>query len=230
VLDRIRAAEQLVSALIGGRDGADWQVVCNVVADEHDAMDVRRAALHALAQTGVAALAQLLRTYSGDTARVLRKDAVALLRNVRVPPDMEGRLEGQVGKLKGPERLAVLEHLASTFGGDPRVVHAYLTALQDDDHHIRLQAVRGLALLGEMAGVMAAMGDSCVVVRLRAVEMLGSFSTLHDHEIRALGRGLHDADGRVRRAAKTALRNLGIQPMAAPPSKARRPGKAPAPD
>ena len=58
-------------------------------------------------------------------------------------------------------------------------------------------------------------------VRARVCMLLGERSSRGDDDILTLGLGLRDPEPPVQAAARAALKRLGIQPMAAPPSRGR---------
>ncbi|GEM_PF-1988629 len=198
-----------------------WQAVCAVAMDQDDAVEVRRAAIRALANAAAAAPNQLVRSFPNDPTRALRKEALEVMRGLGVAPVMTARLEEQLTAARGPGRVLALANLALTFGYAPRIVAIYRECAADADEKVRLMCINGLSMLGEMDLVRDAMKDPVAPVRAHAAEMLGHYSTLLDLDIRALGAGLTDVDPAVQKAARTALKRLGIQPMAAPPAKKR---------
>jgi len=221
---RVSAAESLgthLGTLPYTCDDA-WRAVCTVVIDADDDVTVRLAALRALAMQRAAAPNQLVRGFRGDPHRALRKEAFALLRSIGAPLVLAHRLDEELAKTTGPDPVLALANLALTFGYDARVVAAYRAALLHSQDTIRVLAIRGLAMLGELTDVMEAVRDPAVVVRSAAAEMLGIYGTLENAELRALGLALQDTDSAVEKTAKTALRRLGVSPMAAPPAKKGR--------
>lgn len=195
--------------------GDAWRTVCGVASDERAPAEVRRAAVRAMAGAPAAAPNQLVRVFTGDDDRSVRKEAVAVLRALGVAPSSETRLAAQLAAARGPNRALTLANLALSFGHDPRIVAVYDEALRDPDEAVRGLAVRGLAMLGEMAQVVAALDDPAPAVRARAVEDLGFYFTGDDAEAHALDRALGDADATVRNAAIVALRRIGRRPLAA---------------
>jgi HEAT repeat protein len=193
--------------------GAAWRTVCGVAFDERAPAEVRRAAVRAMAGAP-APVSQLVRVFAGDDDRSVRKEAVAVLRALGIAPIHAARLEAQLAAARGPNRALALANLALTFGYDPRIVAIYDEALRDPDEAVRGLAVRGLAMLGEMAQVVAALDDPAPAVRARAVEDLGLYFTAAEAEARALDRALGDSDATVRNAAIVAMRRLGGRSVA----------------
>jgi hypothetical protein len=102
-------------------------------------------------------------------------------------------------------------------------------ALHHSDPEIRDIAQRGLGMLGNMVDVQQALQDDVPQVRAGAAETLGSYSLKTADDVAALEGALRDADPRVQRAAKTALRRLGVQPTPTPQASARTPNGQKAP-
>jgi len=213
---RVMAAAELRRLLETGGDGslAAWQAVCGVAFDERAPAEVRRAAVRAIAGSPGAAQIQLVRAFTGDNDRSVRKEAIAVLRTLGVAPTRATRLEERLAVACGPDRANGLFDLAR-FGHDPRIVAALDDALRDPDEDVRGLAIPELAMLGEMARVVAAVDDPAPAVRACAVENLGLYFTGDDAEARALDRALGDPDATVRKAATVALRRVGRRPLAA---------------
>lgn len=225
---RVAAADAVGDLLRTERPlAAAWNALNTVLVDEQEPEALRVAAVAALGNAPAAAVNQLVRTFGNDPRRAIRKAALDTLRRLGVAPVAEPRLQQQLGLLGGPQRVMVLANLASSFGHDARVLAALRTACGDTDAQVRMMGLGGLAMLGELQPVQAAVADADAAVRSHAVSLLGAYSTLESAEVMALGKGLNDADPSVAKAAKTALKRLGIVPMAAPP--ARRKASAAAP-
>jgi SMI1/KNR4 family protein SUKH-1/HEAT repeat protein len=96
-------------------------------------------------------------------------------------------------------------------GRDPRALTALRDSARSDIVEIRSTAIQALGLLGEMSEVVEALRDDQPQVRASAAETLGYYSVLEPIDSAALEEALTDPDDTVRRAAKTALRRLGVQ-------------------
>jgi HEAT repeat protein len=93
VAARVMAAAELRRLLETGRDVRNaWQAVCDVAFDERAPAEVRRAAVRAIAGVPGAAQIQLVRAFTGDDDRSVRKEAIAILRTLGVAPASAKRL------------------------------------------------------------------------------------------------------------------------------------------
>lgn len=198
---------------------AAWRALNSVITQGSNPVALRCAAVAALGNAPGAAVNQLVRTFEDDSQRLVRKAALDTLKAMGADPVKEARLKEQLDALHGPQRVMVVANLAAMFGHDTRVLDALAEALNDDAVQVRMFALTGLAMLGRMEPVVAALQDADAAVRIHALEMVGIYSTLENAHIIAVGKCLGDADAAVQKAAKTALRRMGIQPMAAPPAR-----------
>jgi HEAT repeats len=213
---RVAAAQAL-----GARSAAEfdvWGALCSVLQDPHDVTEVRLAAAQALGEYNVGGVRnQLTRYLQGDVDRRIRREAVGMLSRLgRVPEGMEPALQRDLQALEESLAAYPLVNLALTYGRDPRVLEVLDRASRHADPEIRAIAQRGLGMLGEMSVVIQALRDESPQVRQGAAETLGYYSLLAPEEITALQDALQDPDARVQRAARTAWRRLGLQPIPQP--------------
>lgn len=222
--ERVAAAEVLGTPA-SGVNYEVWRILCGVFLDPAEAPQVRVAAAHALSRRNRAAAPnQLCRYLEGDEDRRVRAAVVAILSQWgSVPETQEPRLQRDLEVLQGRMAPIPLANLASSYGGDPRVVALLRQALHDSDPELRDIAQRGLGMLGHMADVRQALQDHGPQVRAGAAETLGFYSLKTTDDVAALEGALRDADPRVQRAAKTALRRLGVQPTPKARASARTP-------
>ncbi|MFF0817149.1 fumarate reductase/succinate dehydrogenase flavoprotein subunit [Rhodococcus sp. NPDC003318] len=139
----------------------------------------------------------------GDTALDVRRRAAESLRElVEVLPGVDGL----AAHLTSPDpvvRAAVLDVLRAHRAGSPEQFRA---ALADTDHHVRIEAVRGLVSLDLWADVASASHDPDRQVRVAVAHGLATIGQGGPGAVRGL---LSDRDALVRAAALTALTTLG---------------------
>jgi HEAT repeat protein len=99
-------------------------------------------------------------------------------------------------------RGAVLYVLSSRRVGDPQ---SYRRAVTDDDHRVRIEAVRALVSVDDADGVAAARDDANREVRIAVANGLGTLRT-GTQTVRGL---IGDADPLVRAAALAAMGAIG---------------------
>jgi succinate dehydrogenase/fumarate reductase flavoprotein subunit/HEAT repeat protein len=99
-------------------------------------------------------------------------------------------------------RAASVYVLAARRAGD---AGQYRRALDDPDHRVRIEAVRALVSVDDVAGVVAATGDESREVRIAAAAGLATLHGGHD----AVSALVADPDPLVRAAALAALAELG---------------------
>ncbi|WP_170929199.1 fumarate reductase/succinate dehydrogenase flavoprotein subunit [Mycobacterium paraense] len=134
-------------------------------------------------------------------AAVRRTGADGLRELVEVLPDPAG-VRAYLGSRDTVVRAAAVHILAARRAGDAA---EYRRALADPDHRVRIEAVRALVSVDDVAGVVEAAGDESREVRIAAVAGL---TTLGDGA-RAVSALVADPDPLVRAAALTALGELG---------------------
>ena len=221
--EREAAAGELGERLFNQRTlQAEWRALCEVIHDEADSVAVRIAALRAIARVPVAAVNQLSRIFC-DPRRLVRREAVALLRSIGVVED-DARLKPKLAAAAAGDSL-VLANLALVSGYDPRIVAACRLAARNPEPRARVAAISCLAQLGEMADVTSSLGDPSPAVRAAAAESVGYYGTLEPVEIQSLQRALADGEAMVQKSARSALRRLGVLPPSQPGS---RPAQRPA--
>jgi HEAT repeat protein len=132
---------------------------------------------------------------------VRRTGADGLRELVEVLPDPAG-VRAYLGSRDTVVRAAAVHILAARRAGDAA---EYRRALDDADHRVRIEAVRALVSVDDVAGVVRAAGDESREVRIAAVAGL---ATLGDgaEAVRTL---VADSDPLVRAAALAALGELG---------------------
>lgn len=219
--ERVRAAEALGTPARSADEV--WSTLCEIFHDPDEDTQVRIAAAHALSRRNRAlAPNQLCRYLEGDEDRLIRATAAKILCQWgSIPPVQEPALQRDLETLRKRMAPFPLVNLASSYGGDPRVVATLEQALQHDDPDIRHVAQRGLGMLGRMADVLQTLHDAAPQVRAGVTETLGYFGLKTADEVSALENALLDTDVRVQQAARTALRRLGVKPTAKP----REPGQ-----
>ncbi|OBH03134.1 MULTISPECIES: fumarate reductase/succinate dehydrogenase flavoprotein subunit [unclassified Mycobacterium] len=137
-------------------------------------------------------------------AAVRRTGAEGIRELVEVLPDPAGA-RARLGSRDAVVRAAAVHVLAARRAGDAA---EYRRALADPEHRVRIEAVRALVSVDDVAGVVKATGDESREVRIAAVAGL---ATLGDGAgtVSAL---LADPDPLVRAAALAALGELGWGP------------------
>lgn len=146
----------------------------------------------------------LLAALDDADAAVRRTSADGIRELVEVlpePADVQPRLDsGDV-----VVRAAALYVLAARRVGDPE---DYRRALTDADHRVRIEAVRALVSVDDVAGVVAATGDESREVRIAAAAGLATLRGGGE----AVSALIADPDPLVRAAALAALGELGCRP------------------
>jgi succinate dehydrogenase/fumarate reductase flavoprotein subunit/HEAT repeat protein len=137
-------------------------------------------------------------------AGVRRTSAEGIRELVEVLPD-PAAARANLGSRDMVVRAASVYLLAARRAGDAA---DYRRALDDADHRVRIEAVRALVSVDDVAGVVAATGDESREVRIAAAAGL---ATLGDgaHGSRAVSALVADPDPLVRAAALAALGELG---------------------
>lgn len=120
---------------------------------------------------------------------------------VEVLPEPAG-LRAHLGSGDVVVRAAAVYVLAARRAGDP--AH-YRAALADDDHRVRIEAVRALVSVDDVAGVVEATGDENREVRIVAAAGLATLGG----GVEAVSALVADSDPLVRAAALAALGELG---------------------
>ncbi|OBH93849.1 fumarate reductase/succinate dehydrogenase flavoprotein subunit [Mycobacterium scrofulaceum] len=146
----------------------------------------------------------LLAALDDADAAVRRTGAEGIRELVEVlpaPADVQPRLgSGDVAV-----RAAALYVLAARRVGDPE---DYRRALADLDHRVRIEAVRALVSVDDVAGVVTATGDESREVRIAAAAGLATLRGGGE----AVSALIADPDPLVRAAALAALGELGCRP------------------
>lgn len=146
----------------------------------------------------------LLAALDDADAAVRRTGAEGIRELVEVlpePADVQPRLDS--GDMV--VRAASLHVLAARRVGDPE---DYRRALTDADHRVRIEAVRALVSVDDVAGVVAATGDESREVRIAAAAGLATLRGGGE----AVSALIADPDPLVRAAALAALGELGCRP------------------
>jgi succinate dehydrogenase/fumarate reductase flavoprotein subunit/HEAT repeat protein len=184
---------------------------------------VRRAAIAVLTETAGAGAGLALAVAAGDGNGAVRHAAAAGLRELAevLPGEDEALTHHLRSRLASPDpviRCAVLDVLREIRAGGAGV---FAAALADDDHRVRLSAVRGLVSLGEAGLVAQAAADQSREVRIGVADGL---ALLRRGE-QALERLAGDPDPLVRAAAFKAAGAVGCPPpLAAHAIRALAPG------
>jgi succinate dehydrogenase/fumarate reductase flavoprotein subunit/HEAT repeat protein len=172
---------------------------------------VRRAAVMTLTEVApdgvVTPLAERL---DDEHASVRRAAATALRELVELLPATDGirvQLTGRLGSGDPVVRAAVLDVLRALRLGDRAI---FAAALDDTDHRVRIQAVRGLVSQNAAEEISAAATDPSREVRIAVAHGLGATGDPHASAVlRGLGT---DPDPLVRAAALEAFAGLGCPP------------------
>ncbi|MFC5753989.1 fumarate reductase/succinate dehydrogenase flavoprotein subunit [Actinomadura rugatobispora] len=172
---------------------------------------VRRAAVATLTEVVPAGVGGALAGALADGHGSVRHAAATALRElVEVLPATPELREELLPALDSPDaqvRAAVLDVLRALRLGASAL---YAAALDDGDHRVRLQAVRGLVAHDAAAEVARAAADASREVRVAAAHGLG---TIGDPDSAGpLGGLVEDADPLVRAAALEALAGVGCPP------------------
>ncbi|MCV7442208.1 fumarate reductase/succinate dehydrogenase flavoprotein subunit [Mycobacterium paraense] len=163
---------------------------------------VRRTAVATLTEHIPDGYAPALFAALDDADAAVRRTAADGLRElVEVLPDPAG-VRAYLGSRDTVVRAATVHILAARRAGDAA---EYRRALADPDHRVRIEAVRALVSVDDVAGVVEAAGDESREVRIAAVAGL---ATLGDGA-RAVSALVADPDPLVRAAALAALGELG---------------------
>nr|WP_197515108.1 fumarate reductase/succinate dehydrogenase flavoprotein subunit [Mycobacterium sp. 1245805.9] len=163
---------------------------------------VRRTAVATLTEHIPDAYAPALFAALDDAdAAVRRTGAEGVRELVEVLPDPSGA-EPHLASRDSVVRAAAVYLLAARRAGNAA---QYRGALDDPDHRVRIEAVRALVSVDDVAGVVAATGDESREVRIAAA---GGLATLRDGA-QAVSALVADPDPLVRAAALAALGELG---------------------
>ena len=163
---------------------------------------VRRTAVHVLTETLCDGYSPALVDALGDTDAAVRHAAADGVRElVEVLPD-PGAVHSQLCSADPVVRGAAIYVLSARRVGD--ATH-YRNALSDNDHRVRIEAVRALVSVDDVAGVTSAAADPNREVRIAAANGLGTLG-FGAEAVREL---LVDRDPLVRAAALTALGSVG---------------------
>ncbi|MEU6191790.1 fumarate reductase/succinate dehydrogenase flavoprotein subunit [Nocardia sp. NPDC047038] len=167
---------------------------------------VRAAAISVLTEHTPEGFATALGDALDDTAASVRRAAAASLRElVEVLPSAAG-LSDRLGSADPVVRSTVIDLLRALRAGEP--AH-YRAALADEDHRVRIEAVRALVSLNDRDGVATLAVDSNREVRIAVAQGLAAIGDGGAEVIRRLA---DDQDPLVRAAALTAFAQLGAEP------------------
>lgn len=205
-----------------------WPILCSIMLDEKDDMDVRVAAARAARYCGVAGINHLARGL--PTAPRVRAAAVESLRAIAaqpLPPYFETRLREDLAALDREVSLYPLVNLAWTYGADQRVIETSRRALADDDLDIRHAALQQLCSVGETDMAASLLRESADArTRAAAAELIGYYWAGDDDAATALEAALNDPEEAVRSAARTARRRIRLE-TSPRPRRAARPAVRP---
>ncbi|OBH13565.1 fumarate reductase/succinate dehydrogenase flavoprotein subunit [Mycobacterium sp. E1747] len=166
---------------------------------------VRRTAVATLTEHIPDGYASALLAALDDTdAAVRRAGAEGIRELVEVLPEPAG-VQPRLSSRDVMVRAAALYVLAARRVGDPE---DYRRALADPDHRMRIEAVRALVSVDDVAGVVAATGDESREVRITAAAGLATLRGGGE----AVSALIVDPDPLVRAAALAALGELGCRP------------------
>jgi hypothetical protein len=224
--DRTRSKAERIAALDAlSTAGILPKPVFKVLHDESDDLDVRHAALRAVARSA-GAINQLVRHFHPPS---LRESAVAELERIAarpLPAYSEGRIGDDVAAARKDPLGPHLANLGLAYGRDRRILASGREALLDARPEVRSRAIGLLATVGEIDDVIAAAADPVAGVRSQAAEMLGYFATGRREDVATLERLAADPEAEVTAKARAALRRLGVRKLPTP----RRPSAAPTGD
>jgi succinate dehydrogenase/fumarate reductase flavoprotein subunit/HEAT repeat protein len=166
---------------------------------------VRRTAVAALTEHAPDGYAAALFAALDDTDAAVRGTAAEGIRElVEVLPDPAAAADYLLSR-DWAVRAAAVYVLAARRAG---AAQGYLRAVADPDHRVRLEGVRALVSVDDVAGVVSATGDENREVRIAAAAGL---ATLGDGA-EAVSALVADTDPLVRAAALAALGELGFGP------------------
>ncbi|GAA0943928.1 fumarate reductase/succinate dehydrogenase flavoprotein subunit [Actinocorallia libanotica] len=176
---------------------------------------VRRAAVATLTEVVPEGFATVLAGALGDAHASVRHAAATALRElVEVIPPSTELAEALTRHHSDPVvRAATLDVLRALRLGDTALFGG---ALQDDDHRVRLQAVRGLVSLDDVAAVSQAASDTSREVRITVTAGLGHLARPEAAPV--LTALAADPDPLVRAAAFKAFASLDGAPALAVPA------------
>lgn len=167
---------------------------------------VRRTAVATLTEHIPDAYAPALLAALGDDDTAVRRTAADGIRElVEVLPEPENARE-YLDSADRVVRAAVLYVLAARRAGDGA---RYRHALADADHRVRIEAVRALVSVDDVAGVVDAAGDENREVRIAAAAGLATLAAVAAPASPAVRRLVADTDPLVRAAGLAALGELG---------------------
>jgi succinate dehydrogenase/fumarate reductase flavoprotein subunit/HEAT repeat protein len=176
--------------------------------DDADA-GVRRTAVATLSEHTPEGYAPALFTALDDAdATVRRTGADGIRELVEVLPDPAG-IRPRLQSRDSVVRAVAVYLLAARRAGEAT---EFRHALTDSDHRVRIEAVRALVSVDDVAGVVAATGDENREVRIASAAGLATLHGQPEAEAqagRAVGALLTDPDPLVRAAALAALAELG---------------------
>jgi HEAT repeat protein len=147
----------------------------------------------------------LVAALSDDDAAVRRTGADGIRELVEVLPEPEV-VRRHLDSVDRVVRAASLYVLAARRAGDAA---QYRRALDDVDHRVRIEAVRALVSVDDVAGVVVAAGDENREVRIAAAGGLATLGAVGAPASSAVRRLVGDIDPLVRAASLAALGQLG---------------------
>lgn len=200
---RIREATQPPSPRIAAVLGLESPTLDDLAAFlADDDPGVRRTAVNTLTEHLPDGYSAALVPALGDPDATVRREAASGLRElVEVIPNPTATA-AFLGSTDPVVRAIAVYVLSFRGAGDPQ---QYRAALTDDDHHVRIEAVRALVSVDDVAGVEQAGSDANREVRIAAANGLATLGG-GGVVVRAL---LADRDPLVRAAALAALASVG---------------------
>ncbi|QTJ69349.1 fumarate reductase/succinate dehydrogenase flavoprotein subunit [Rhodococcus sp. ZPP] len=140
-----------------------------------------------------------------DEAVTVRRAAAEGLRELVEVLTSSAGLEAHLGSGDAVVRAAVIDVLRALHAGS---AEQFLTALSDSDHHVRIEAVRGLVSLDKWESVASGAHDENREVRITVAHGLATIGLGGLDAVREL---TDDRDPLVRAAALTAFAGLGCR-------------------
>jgi HEAT repeat protein len=208
ITDRTRGPADRIAAFDALGGPGLPKAVWDIVDDESDDLEVRKAAVRAI---GRSRWDQLTRRFHPAP---LRAQAVAEMERIaREPLVLEGHLQADLKKLRQDLGADALSNLGRNYGRDRRVIEVARSAARDERPLVRWTALSVLAEIGEIDDLIAGAGDPDIEVRARIAFLLGFFSLGRPADVAALERLTADPDPGVAQKARSALRRLGVRSL-----------------
>ncbi len=164
---------------------------------------VRRTAIASLTEHTPVGYEHALLNALGDSDAAVRRTAADGVRELVEVLDGPAAIRGHVVSSDPLVRGTALYVASARRVGDPT---AYVAALRDPDHRVRIEAVRALVSVDDAVSIATAAGDDNREVRIAVANGLAKLAA-GDDTVRAL---VGDRDPLVRAAALTAVGALGV--------------------